>query len=98
MRNYLHYSWYYFLALLESIPNFLCSLMGIYPKFDFSTNFLVGQTISRVGSIISDRDMDRMSKIPKNKKAKLSKIRQKHPDQYDEDFGESFEKFRKKRW
>ncbi len=63
MRNYLHYSWYYFLALLESIPNFLCSLMGIYPKFDFSTNFLVGQTISRVGSIISDRDMDRMSKI-----------------------------------
>tara|TARA_Y100000310_G_scaffold203691_1_gene203940 strand:+ start:327 stop:497 length:171 start_codon:yes stop_codon:yes gene_type:complete len=35
---------------------------------------------------------------PKNKKAKLSKIRQKHPDQYDEDFGESFEKFRKKRW
>ena len=63
MKDYFQYLVYYFLTVLEAVPNFLLAIFGVYPKCDFSTNFLVGQTLNRVGETLASRESERVSQI-----------------------------------
>ena len=59
IKNYLKMLVYYSLTVVESVLNFVGSVVGYYPKLEFSTNFLVALELFRVEREIGDRLKER---------------------------------------
>ena len=57
--NYIKYLLFYGILLVESLLNFLASVLGCYPTFDWSTAFLARLELFRVGNIVSRRNNER---------------------------------------
>ena len=65
MRNYFKYLIYHFLSFVDSSVNLLCSVVGVYPKMDTGTSFLVEKELSRVDTEIVDRQATREKNLAK---------------------------------
>ena len=53
------------MAVLESFANFLLSIICVYPKFDWSTSWLVNRELVRVEYELSSLEKAKISEINK---------------------------------
>ena len=63
--NYFKLSAFYALSLVDSVLNFVCSVVHIYPKSDLATIFLAGREIKKMNKDLSDHNDERLEKIEK---------------------------------
>lgn len=52
MRNYIKSLGYYALTILDSLINFLASAVGVYPRVDTASSFLIFLELRKVGAVL----------------------------------------------
>ena len=60
--NYFKYIIYFFISLVDSVINLLCSLICYYPGMDLASSFLTRTELGRVYKIIQERTDEREGK------------------------------------
>tara|TARA_R100001244_G_C5103916_1_gene119513 strand:- start:298 stop:537 length:240 start_codon:yes stop_codon:yes gene_type:complete len=60
--NYFKYLTFFFVSVIDSIINMLCSLIAYYPAMDLASSFLTRLELGRVFKVIQGRDNEREDK------------------------------------
>mgnify|MGYP005837256847 CR=1 FL=1 len=63
MLKYFRYLSFYFLALTDATVNFVASIVGMYPKSDIGTSFLINRELVRIGEDLNFREEERSKKL-----------------------------------
>jgi hypothetical protein len=63
MKNYFKYTLFYGLTLLDSVINFLCSIIGKYPKLELGMSFIIACEVRRISVENADNLDKRQEKL-----------------------------------
>lgn len=60
--NYFRYLTFFFVSVIDSVINMLCSIVAYYPAMDLASSFLTRVELWRVFKVIQGRDNEREGK------------------------------------